>query len=111
MGTSRSVIRGLPTGEQPVAERETPGPVGADTFAGPVHVEWNNSEPVTPFGQLPFFVEFVKQGGLFDDGGGLPAALHESERTQEARRAGHGFAVGAGRTLALRAYENGTLDK
>jgi hypothetical protein len=40
--------------------------VVADTFAGRVHVEWDNSEPVTPFGQLPFFVEFVKQGGLFD---------------------------------------------
>ena len=66
MGTNRSVIRSLPTGEQPVVERETPGPVVADTFAGRVHVEWDNSEPVTPFGQLPFFVEFVKQGGLFD---------------------------------------------
>jgi Transposase DDE domain group 1 len=38
----------------------------ADTFAGRVHVEWDNSEPVTPFGQMPFFLEFVKQGGLFD---------------------------------------------
>jgi hypothetical protein len=38
----------------------------ADTFAGRVHVEWDNSGPVTPFGQTPFFLEFVKQGGLFD---------------------------------------------
>jgi len=29
-------------------------------------VEWDDSAPVTPFGQMPFFIEFVKQGGLFD---------------------------------------------
>jgi len=29
-------------------------------------VEWDNSATVTPFGQMPFFIEFVKQGGLFD---------------------------------------------
>jgi hypothetical protein len=40
--------------------------VAADTFAGRVHVEWDNSATVTPFGQMPFFIEFVKQGGLFD---------------------------------------------
>ena len=38
----------------------------ADTFAGRIHVEWDYSAPVTPFGQMPFFIEFVKQGGLFD---------------------------------------------
>jgi Transposase DDE domain group 1 len=38
----------------------------ADTFAGRVHVEWDETAAVTPLGQLPFFVEFVKQAGLFD---------------------------------------------
>jgi hypothetical protein len=66
MGTNRSVIRHLPAGEQPVVERVSAGPVVADTFAGRIHVEWDNSAQVTPLGQLPFFVEFVKQGGLFD---------------------------------------------
>jgi hypothetical protein len=28
------------------------GPVVADTFAGRIHVEWDNSAPVTPFGQM-----------------------------------------------------------
>jgi hypothetical protein len=28
--------------------------VVADTFAGPIHVEWDNSAPLTPLGQLPF---------------------------------------------------------
>jgi hypothetical protein len=41
------------------------GPVVADTFAGRIHVEWDNSATVTPLGQLPFFIEFVKQGSLF----------------------------------------------
>src|SRR4051794_25057243 len=38
----------------------------ADTFGGRVHVEWDAAEPVTPLGQLPFFVEYLKRGGLFD---------------------------------------------
>ena len=66
MGTNRRVIRAHPKGEQPIVEPPVAGPVAADTFAGRVHVEWDNSAPVTPFGQLPFFIEFVKQGGLFD---------------------------------------------
>src|ERR1700740_2061693 len=38
----------------------------ADTFAGRVHIEWDTAAPVTPLGQLPFFIEYLKQGGLFD---------------------------------------------
>jgi hypothetical protein len=38
----------------------------ADTFAGRVHVEWDAAAPVTPFGQLPFFIDYLKQAGLFD---------------------------------------------
>jgi len=38
----------------------------AETFAGRVHVEWDSGGSVTPLGQLPFFVEYLKQGGLFD---------------------------------------------
>jgi DDE family transposase len=66
MGTNRGVIRSHPKGDQPIVERLFAGPVAADTFAGRVHVEWDNSATVTPFGQMPFFIEFVKQGGLFD---------------------------------------------
>jgi len=29
-------------------------------------VEWDGGAPVTPLGQLPFFIEYLKQGGLFD---------------------------------------------
>ena len=52
-----------PAGEQPEIEEWS---AIADTFGGRVHVEWDAAEPVTPLGQLPFFVEYLKQGGLFD---------------------------------------------
>jgi hypothetical protein len=38
----------------------------ADTFKGKVHIEWDPQAPVTVLGQLAFFVEFLKQGNLFD---------------------------------------------
>jgi hypothetical protein len=37
-----------------------------DTFGGRVHVGWDAAAPVTSLGQLPFFIEYLKQGGLFD---------------------------------------------
>jgi hypothetical protein len=40
-------------------------PLICDTFKGPVHVEWDNEAPVTPMGQLIFFVQFLKTCGLF----------------------------------------------
>ena len=66
MGRKRGDLPPLPAGEQPVIERMSARPVVADTFAGRIHVEWDNSATVTPLGQLPFFIEFVKQGSLFD---------------------------------------------
>src|SRR5690242_10545084 len=50
-------------GEQPMVEAHA---AIADTFAGRIHVEWDHSAPVTPFGQLPFFIDYLKQAGLFD---------------------------------------------
>jgi hypothetical protein len=50
-------------GEQPKVEVRS---AIADTFAGRVHVEWDATAPVTPFGQLPFFIDYLKQAGLFD---------------------------------------------
>src|SRR5512132_1147207 len=56
-----------PAGEQSSVEC-LPKAVGlwADTFGGRVHVEWDSSAAATPLGQLPFFIEFLKLGGLFD---------------------------------------------
>jgi hypothetical protein len=56
-----------PAGELPlVAKAATGGDVLVDTYAGRVHVEWDNDGAVTPLGQLPFFIDFLKAGGLFD---------------------------------------------
>src|ERR1700741_4519437 len=63
MGTDLNEWVAHPLGEQP--EVEEWGTV-ADTFAGRVHSGWDTAAPVTPLGQLPFFIEYLKQGGLFD---------------------------------------------
>jgi hypothetical protein len=66
MSTNRGDFLALPMGEQPMVERVSAEAVVADTFAGRIHVEWDNAAAVTPLGQLPFFIEYLKQGGLFD---------------------------------------------
>jgi hypothetical protein len=38
-----------------------------DTYAGRVHVEWDPQAAVTPLGQLPFFIEFLKTTKIFDE--------------------------------------------
>jgi len=40
--------------------------VAVDTFAGRIHIEWDPDAAVTPLGQLPFFIEFLKVSGLYD---------------------------------------------
>ena len=52
-----------PEGEQSVVEEHV---ATVDTFGGRVRVEWDATTPVTPLGQLPFFIDYLKQGGLFD---------------------------------------------
>jgi hypothetical protein len=37
-----------------------------DTWAGPIRVEWDTRAPLTPYGQLPFFIEYLKAANLFD---------------------------------------------
>src|ERR1700720_306650 len=68
MSTDRAVAARHPEGEQPSVERGKERSVIADTFAGRVHVEWEEGEgaAMTSLGQLPFFIEYLKQGGLFD---------------------------------------------
>jgi len=54
-------------GDQPaVADHGLPPGVNVDSFAGPVHVEWDAEAAMTPLGQLPFFIDFLKTAGLFD---------------------------------------------
>jgi len=37
-----------------------------ETFAGRFHVEWDPDAAVTPRGQFPFFIEFLKVSGFYD---------------------------------------------
>src|SRR2546423_4205956 len=78
MSTGRAVAARHPAGEQPSVEHGKERSVIADTFAGRVHVEWEKGEgaAVTPLGPLPFFIEYLKQGGLFYGwGAGCPLSL------------------------------------
>jgi len=42
-------------------------PISLETYGGKVHVEWDPEGAVSPLGQLPFFIEFLKVSGLYDD--------------------------------------------
>jgi hypothetical protein len=56
-----------PMGERILAEEHPLSKaIEVETFAGKVHVEWDPTAAVTPIGQLPFFIEFVKLGHRFD---------------------------------------------
>lgn len=37
-----------------------------DTFKGTVHLEWDPHAPITPLGQLPFFIDFLKTTDLYN---------------------------------------------
>jgi hypothetical protein len=37
-----------------------------ETYGGKIHVEWDPTAAVTPIGQLPFFIEYLKIGDLFE---------------------------------------------
>ena len=67
MTEGTEVIRAHPEGEQPLVEVGCDPPVGVDTYAGRVHVDWQPDAPITPLGQLPFFIDFLKTAGLFDN--------------------------------------------
>jgi hypothetical protein len=55
------------SGEQSlVVERKPPEGVDLDSFFGPVRVEWDREAAMTPLGQLPFFIDFLKTSGLFE---------------------------------------------
>jgi hypothetical protein len=55
-----------PEGEIDIPEqRPLSTAIEVETFAGKVHVEWDPTAAVTPIGQLPFFIEFLKLGHRF----------------------------------------------
>ena len=56
-----------PTGELPLWPKNVLAKiVEVDTFVGKLHVEWDANASVTPMGQRPFFIQFLKLGGRFE---------------------------------------------
>ncbi len=55
-----------PVGEEILATKnQISEAIEVETFAGKIHVEWDPTAAVTPIGQLPFFIEFLKLGHRF----------------------------------------------
>lgn len=46
---------------------KTSNRIQCDTYKGIVHIEWDPQVPVTPLGQLPFFIEFLKVSSLYNE--------------------------------------------
>ncbi|MEJ2118206.1 MAG: transposase [Alphaproteobacteria bacterium] len=67
MGQDREQLPAHPAGEQPLIEQVAPSAATiVDSWAGPVRVEWDDAAALTPHGQMPFFIEYLKVAGLFD---------------------------------------------
>ncbi len=66
MKRDSSALSAHPSGEQSLVVARKPPGVDLDSFFGPVRVEWDHEAALTPLGQLPFFIHYLKASGLFD---------------------------------------------
>ena len=67
MSEKELVAPAHPVGEGPRGASEpAPGSSSLDTFAGKVHVKWSTEAAVSSLGLMPYFIEFLKTSGLFD---------------------------------------------
>ena len=85
METKELAVIAHPSGEgkSVVAACENP-PIFVDTYGGRVRVEWDSSAEVTPFGQLPFFIDFLKTAELFGPWvAGCPLAYRSNNAPQK----------------------------
>jgi hypothetical protein len=53
-------------GEPKTGVLEDKNRVSIETYSGKIHVRWDKETAVTPLGQAPFFIEYLKVSGLFD---------------------------------------------
>ena len=56
-----------PEGEREIAERGTVEALSLDTFGGKIQLRWEPDAAVSSLGQMPFFIEFLKTSGLFEE--------------------------------------------
>ena len=71
MSDEKALTRIHPEGESKQAGDEAgegflAAATSLDTFGGKVQVKWMPEAAVGAFGQMPFFIEFLKTSGLFD---------------------------------------------
>lgn len=68
MESENAVVQAHPSGEVGIAGKlALEADTSIDTFAGKVHVKWMPGAAVSNLGQMPFFIEFLKASGLFDE--------------------------------------------
>jgi hypothetical protein len=67
MNNEESLVPTHPEGEAPI-DGNQPAETGTslDTFAGKIHVKWSPEATVSSLGLMPFFIEYLKTSGLFD---------------------------------------------
>ena len=67
MSSGKEVIGVHPEDEQKLTVGRPENWAGTlDTFGGTIHAKWDEEAAVTPFGQMVFFIEFLKTAGLWD---------------------------------------------
>jgi hypothetical protein len=67
MAMEKEVAVTHPEGETGLVVGEGPNQGSTvDTFGGTIQVKWDETAAVTPFGQMAFFVEFLKTAGLWE---------------------------------------------
>lgn len=67
MSKEEEVVEAHPQGEVEIARNQPAESISSlDTFAGKVHVKWAPEATVSSLGLMPFFIEFLKTSGLFD---------------------------------------------
>jgi hypothetical protein len=67
MSKSEEVVRAHPEGEGQTAGNPPSETVSSlDTFAGKIQVKWAPEATVSSLGLMPYFIEFLKTSGLFD---------------------------------------------
>lgn len=68
MTDNKAVIQVHPEGERQIEEiRPAETALSLDTFAGKVQFKWVPEAAVSSLGQMPFFIEFLKTSGLFEN--------------------------------------------
>lgn len=56
-----------PEGEFEIGGMEPSGGLSLDTFAGKIQFKWAPEAGVSSLGQMPFFIEYLKTSGVFED--------------------------------------------